>query len=242
MTVKEFCRLPVWYPLLEKYTFPTRFVPVTPEAEALISRGNAGENLKLLPISDLMARLKNELEYIPGNAFASVDCCAPTDTERFQLKKGATYSARSTFRNLASSEKVRSAAERGEISFIALRPFRNMSKPREFRLFINGGKLVAMSQYHLIRHFRRLEGIKEKLWREAVQFVESIADILPQEPLVMDIYFTAGGKIMIVDFNEWGAPTDPLMLKTWDRDWTEIAGIVLMAPPVKISGDVQVSF
>ena len=60
--------------------------------------------------------------------------------------------------------------------------------------------------------------------------------------LVMDIYFTASGDILIIDLNPWGEPTDPLMLRSWDRDWSKPAGIVLMDPPTRISGDVNISF
>ena len=238
----EFCRMPVWYAKLSQYAFPTRFVPVSQEAAALMSRGNAGENLRLLPISELVARLDNELDYIPGNCFASVDTCAPTDTDRYYNKRGATYSAKSTFRNLAASEKVRQAAEAGLVKNICLRPYRRMSRAREFRLFIVDGVLKAMSQYHLLRHFRRLEGVKQRFWTKAVNFVEMISPELPKGNLVMDVYFTSSGKIMIVDFNTWGAPTDPLMLMKWDRDWSEEIGIVLMAPPMKLTGNVNISF
>ena len=99
-----------------------------------------------------------------------------------------------------------------------------------------------MSQYYLIRHFRRLEGIKEKLWEKAEKFVEEIIWHLPVKTLVMDIYFTSAEEIMIIDLNPWGAPTEPLMLDTWERDWNEPTGIVLMPPPIQISGDVNISF
>lgn len=88
-----------------------------------------------------------------------------------------------------------------------------------------------MSQYYLLRHFRRLEGVREKYWERAGEFVEHISWMLPLKTLVMDIYFTAGGEIMIVDLNPWGGATDPLLLRSWDRDWSKPAGIVLMDPP-----------
>ena len=72
--------------------------------------------------------------------------------------------------------------------------------------------------------------------------MRSISWLLPVKTLVMDIYFTASGKILIIDLNPWGEPTDPLLLRTWERNWSCPAGIVLMDPPTKISGDVSVSF
>lgn len=117
-----------------------------------------------------------------------------------------------------------------------------MNRTREFRLFIRDGKLNAMSQYHLIRHFRRLEGVRNSFWEQAADFVDRIAWLLPLKTLVMDIYFTSSGKILIIDLNPWGEPTDPLLLQSWERDWSVPAGIVLMDPPTRIYGDVNVSF
>ena len=177
-----------------------------------------------------------------GNSFVFTDCCAPTDTERFLNKKGAVFSAKYAWRNLASSPKIRESAAKGEVEHICIRPFRRMNRTREFRLFIYEGKLSAMSQYYLIRHFRRLEGIKETFWKEAEKFVNEIIWLLPVKTLVIDIYFTSDNEIMIIDINKWGDPTDPLMLNTWERDWETQSGIILMPPPIKISGDVNISF
>jgi hypothetical protein len=58
----------------------------------------------------------------------------------------------------------------------------------------------------------------------------------------MDIYFTSGGKILIIDLNPWGEPTDPLLVRDWGRDWNTPAGMLLMDPPIPIHGDVNVSF
>ena len=73
-------------------------------------------------------------------------------------------------------------------------------------------------------------------------FYNSIAWALPKENLVMDIYITSSKKILIIDLNQWGGDTDPLLLSRWDRDWSKKEGIKLMPPPTKIFGDVNVSF
>jgi hypothetical protein len=117
-----------------------------------------------------------------------------------------------------------------------------MTKPREFRLFIKGGKLRAMSQYWLIRHFRRLDGKRKEYWNMALEFVENISWLLPDPDIVLDIYFTADNDILIIDFNCWGEDTNPLMLKSWDIDWNIEHGIKLIEPPSKLSGDISVSF
>ena len=117
-----------------------------------------------------------------------------------------------------------------------------MDVTREYRLFIREGKLLAMSQYWLIRHFRRLVKLKDTYWSKAEKFVNEIAPILEMRDCAMDIYFTASGKILIVDVNPWGPPTDPLMLNSWDRDWNNTSGCFIVPPPHTLSGDVNVSF
>ena len=243
----DFFRVPAWYPALAPYTWQTWFVKLNPEALALLAAGKPedgeGEDPLFSPVAkDLMRAMEPSMSVIPGNAFVFLDCCAPTDTERFANKGGAVYSARSALNNLLESKKVAEAARRGEAEYICMRPYRHITRPREFRLFIKDGKLSAMSQYHLIRHFRRLEGVKELYWKLADDFVKDVIWRLPVKTLVMDIYITSRKSILVVDLNPWGGDTDPLMLLTWDRDWSVPAGIQLMAPPTPVSGDVKVSF
>lgn len=239
-----FLKTPNWYTLFSKYTFPTYFVKLSAEAVALLAAEPAPDaNREGGAIAaGVIADLRKPLAKIPGNAFVSVDCCAPTDTERFAGKRGAVFSARSAWKYLTRSAKVRAAAAAGEVEYICLRPFRRISLPREFRLFIRNGELAAMSQYNLVRHYYRLDGLRRKYWKMADKFVTRISGRLAVSTLVMDIYITSGDEILVIDLNPWGAPTDPLLLKSWDRDWSTPTGLVLMDPPVKISGDVNVSF
>ncbi len=244
MTVNnnDFLRTPVWYPVLSAHTFLTSFVRLRPEAVEALAMGIDRPSNEHPAVREAIESLRQPMSSIPGNCFVSVDCCAPTDTERYLVKHGAVFSPESAWKYLAQSRKVREAAKAGKIEYVCLRPYRRMNRTREFRLFIRDGKLNAMSQYHLVRHFRRLEGIKQDLWQKAEKFVEETAWLLPIQTLVMDVYITSSGQILIVDLNCWGEPTDPLMLRKWDRDWETPAGIVLMPSPTKISGEVQVSF
>ncbi len=243
-TAADFLKTPVWYPVLAGHTFLTSFVKLRSDSIAALAAGESGadESSSDPAVRAAIEDLRQPMANIPGNCFVTVDCCAPTDTERFQLKRGAVYSPESAWKFLCLSEKVRNAAGRGEVECICLRPFRRMNRTREFRLFIRDGKLSAMSQYYLVRHFRRLERLRGFYWDRAEEFIDRIAWMMPLKTLVMDIYFTSSDKILILDLNPWGEPTDPLMLRSWERDWSTPAGIVLMDPPTRISGDVNVSF
>ena len=235
-----------WYEMLEPFTWPTKFVKLQDKMITALAAGmnehEAKDFLYSAEGKEMMHELVEPLSHIPGNAFAFVDSCAPTDTERFANKRGAVYSPRSVLFYLLQSRKVAEAAARGEVQHICLRPFRRITRAREFRLFIYEGKLSAMSQYHLVRHFRRLEGVKDTYWKQAVKFVDKVIGRLPVKTLVMDVYITSAKEFLIVDLNPWGGDTDPLLLRKWDRDWSTPVGIQLMAPPTAVSGDVKVSF
>ncbi|MBE6384964.1 MAG: hypothetical protein E7048_04765 [Lentisphaerae bacterium] len=230
----NFWLLPQWYPQLAAHTFITTFVPLPKDAIALLKAGELDDLDEEERIDTLMIEeLRQPMAEIPGNCFVCVDSCAPTDTERFRAKGGAVYSPRSAWQTLRQSEKVRKAAQEGLLTSICLRPYRNMTSAREFRLFIKDGKLKGMSQYHLTRHFRRLEGIKETLWSRCQLFINAKSWRLPKEPLVMDVYFTSNyERIMIVDLNPWSSETDPKLFK-WDEDWDSVPGLRLMKAPAE---------
>lgn len=242
---RNFFAIPGWYQPLSPYTFETRFVKLRTDAiAALAETANSGTEISMdCEMSrQVIADLRPVMARVSGNCFVSVDCCAPTDTERFKTKGGAVYSAKSAWYYLSHSIKVAKAAAAGNVEYICIRPYRHISKAREFRLFINDGKLVAMSQYNLIRHFRRLEGVRDAYWQMAEAFVNEIVWLLPVKTLVIDVYITSSKKVMIIDLNPWGKPTSPLLLNTWERDWTEVTGLHLIPPPTKIGGTVKVSF
>lgn len=240
MDKNDFCRNFNWYPALSEFCVFTAFMKLSATEVKLLADGVAEGN----EVRGVVKRLQKVMRNGGfGNYFISADYCSPTDTERFKAKKGAVHSAESAWFFLASSNKVREAAKAGMVEYLALKPFVRIDRTREFRLFIYDGELKAMSQYNLVRHFRRLEGIKDELWKKAEKWFKKIKDRLPKENLVIDIYFEDDDKkIVINDLNPWGEPTDPLLLRTFDQDWSKVQGIKLMLPPTKISGDVAVSF
>lgn len=238
--MNDFLRTPNWFPVLGAHTFITMFMKLAPDEIAALAAGEeSGEAAE-----KAIARLKPIMQSIPGHCFVSTDVCAPVDTERYELKRGAVYSARSAWQWLARSKKVQQAARDGFVTTVCIRPFRRMSPPREFRLFIKDRKLAAASQYHLIRHFRRLEGVKDQYWKLLDDSVNSISGNLQLKDVVMDVYVTRSRKVMIIDLNEFGLPTDPLLLKSWNINWYDVPEpkLKLMPPPFRISGEVKVSF
>ncbi len=237
--MSEFLRTPVWYPVLGSYSLMTNFLKLTnDELHALKNGEECGEVVEKV-IAKLERVMKNS-----RISFVSVDVCSPTDTERYAAKRGAVASGKSAWTYLVRSARVREAANYGLVSSICIRPFRTMNVPREFRLFVKNRKLVAASQYHLVRHFRRLEGVKQDYWAILESFVEQIAEHLQIPTLVIDVYVTSSKEVLIIDLNEFGGNTSPLMLRRWDLDWDNIEEpkLKLMPPPFEITGEIKVSF
>ena len=240
MNEKDFCRIVNWYPVLGEHSAVCGFLKLSAEEIKLLADG-IGEGRQ---VKSVISRLKKVMRSVDANyCFVSTDYCSPTDTERFEAKHGSVHSAESAWLYLALSQKVRNAAMNGQIEYLAVRPFERIDRTREFRLFVKDGELKAMSQYNLVRHFRRLEGIKKRLWRNTSKWFENIKPLLPVKDLVIDCYLKNDDRdVKIIDINPWGEPTDPLLLQTFDRDWSEVIVLKLMLPPTKISGDVAVSF
>ena len=49
-------------------------------------------------------------------------------------------------------------------------------------------------------------------------------------------------KVLVLDLNPWGEPTDPLMFRDWNRHVDAPLGCLLVPSPHTLSGDVNVSF
>ncbi|MDD7984818.1 hypothetical protein PQO01_07645 [Lentisphaera marina] len=221
-----------WYPFLGHLTFPTVFLALNKEECTALQAGQS--------LASLEERITRAIASLPGSCVLGVDSCMPTDSTSFKKSK-ALKSGKLAFKMLAESEKVKAAIAAGDKT-LTVRPYRRMDKTREFRLFVKDGDLKAMTQRNLERHFKRLEARQDLYWQKGLDFVDEIKKYINEQDYVVDIYFTSTADVMIVDFNTWGEPTLPLLMKTWDRDWSQVDGLKLMAEPIQLGGDIKVSF
>lgn len=232
-------RVQNYYQRFSHCSLPACFVMLKPEEISALAAGETeGEVVK-----GVIRRISDAMGNFFGKRFISVDFCAPTDCPRYlSSKHGSVASAESGWYSLVTSPKIREMAAAGLVECICVRAFRTFDVPREFRLFVKDGKLAAMSQRFLIRHFRRLEKRTDEYWNVANEFVNSISSQLPVPDIVIDIYITNRKKVIMLDLNPWGDPTDPLMMASWNRDLSTPLGCLIVPPPHVISGDVNVSF
>lgn len=226
-----------WYSSLADVSFPTVFVRLSAREIELLLDGD----VTVAESQRLAARLQAAISALPYLSFVGADVCAPTDSPHYRPGKGLS-SGTVAWQWLAASPKVQAALRADQTERLTVRPFRRMDKTREFRLFIHEGRLAAMSQYCLERHFARLDKRQAEIWEKGLQFTATIRAFLPSPTLIADVYLRSDGQVMLVDLNPWGPPTAPLLLRTWDRDWQQTLGLKLIGEPVTMKGDVSVSF
>lgn len=221
-----------WYTSLGEYSFPTAFLTLSETEKAALLNGESNKNLD--------QKIRLALRSFPGGIYVGTDLCAPTDSKDYVYGRGV-WSVAAARKLLSGSSQVAESL-RNHTSVLIFRPARRMSPTREFRLFIKQRQLVAMSQYHLTNHFPAIAKQKHVLWTQATEFIQSISERLPAEDVVADVYYTSSKRFILIDFNPWGAPTDPKMLRKWDIDWEQIPGIKLIPKPTHMKGEISVSF
>ena len=233
----QFFPISSWYASLGDVTFPSVFIPLSADTRKALL---AGDEASTAARTGLEA-LRQALGAFTGACVVNADVCAPTDSPHYQPRSGV-FAAATAWRLLATSSKVRAAFSEGHTTRLVVRPFRRMDRTREFRLFIHRRQLAAMSQYCLERHFRRLAGRTGEIWERGLEFAARLAPGWPADTLVADVYLTSDKRLLLVDLNPWGPPTEPLLLRSWERDWETPAGLKLIPPPIRMTGDVTVSF
>jgi len=233
-----------WYDSLGQFTFPTVFIALKPVEIIALLEGNNKEDTSEEVVragEKIRESLSRAIRALPGNCFVGADVCAPVDSVYFpDSTKVSTGSE--AWEILRSSNRVKEAFKEERTKRLTVRPYRKMNRIREFRLFFYERYLVAMSQMNLERHFARFAKRRDYLWNQAWILAEEINEYLPEDNLVVDIYFCSNGEILVVDMNKWGPPTDPLLLRSWDQDWRRQPGLKLIPPPANLGGDVSVSF
>ncbi len=226
-----------WYTSIGEFSFPTFFLRLNAmEIQALIAA-----DMETSTARGVMRRLHRAIKALPGAGFVGADCCVPTDSRHYRHALKIT-SGRAAWRLLVSSEQVRRAFEQRHTERLLVRPFRRIDRAREFRMFFYDRTLVAMSQYCLVRHFARLAKRDKEIWHCGKELAPRIAPYLPEKNQVVDVYLCSDGQLLLVDLNSWGGTTDPKLLKIWERDWGEEVGLKLIPRPIKMKGDVSISF
>lgn len=230
-----------WYADFADITFPTIFVRLTADEIDDLVNDNNGVGKKRL-----WSRLTTAIGSISGGVVINADCCAPTDSVAFRRRR-ILHTPISSWKQLVTSERIISALKDGKTDKLCIRPYRRMDQAREFRLFVKGGELVSASQYNLQKNYPKLHKKQDEIWNSLKEFfASSIKPFLSYDDVAVDVYICGDGHILVVDFNEWGGETAPLLLRSWDQDLSKFFEdrhpLLLLSAPVKMGGDISVSF
>ncbi|MGL4854241.1 MAG: ATP-grasp domain-containing protein, partial [Lentisphaeria bacterium] len=228
-----------WYVSFSDISFPAMFLPLTElEKKALI------ENIDGEEKANLWNRISAAISSLPRGVVINADSVAPTDSIFFK-KRRVVHTAISSWNQLTSSEKVKKALVSQTSNCLVLRPYRRMDSSREFRLFIKDGDLVCASQYNLNKFFPKLEVRKTEIWDKLKSFFYSqVKPRLKEKNVVIDVYLCSDGQVLIIDFNDFGGETSPLLFRKFeniDKKLCEIEPLRLLPAPMKMGGNVSIS-
>lgn len=229
-----------WYTQLSDVTFPTSFIQLTDaEIEALT------QDLNNQAKKTLWTRMSRVLGSYSGGLVIGVDCCAPTDSPAWQRRR-ILHTPISSWKQLTTSDKVKNALTEGHTRTLYYRPYRRMDAAREFRLFIKGGELKGASQYHVqLGYVAKLHKQADQLWQNMQNFYnDQVKPFYQTSDYVMDVYLCSDGNFLIIDLNDWGGETKPLMMRNWELSGLGFSEspLLLVKKAVPASGDISVSF
>jgi len=100
---------------------------------------------------------------------------------------------------------------------LVLRDWMDVNPGLEFRCFVVGQELIAVSQRDDSSFYDHILKQEESIRRDIITFFrEHIQDKFPSENYVFDVIRSRKDKVILVDFNPFGETTDSLFF-TWDE-------------------------
>jgi hypothetical protein len=101
---------------------------------------------------------------------------------------------------------------------LALRKWYELRPEREFRCFVRGRQLAAISQRDPTQFFPQLQGeTRAAIQAGIAAFVrQHVLPAFPLEHYTCDVYVATTGAVRLVDFNPVGATTSPLLF-SWEE-------------------------
>jgi len=112
---------------------------------------------------------------------------------------------------------------------VLVREWIPMRPDYEFRAFVFGNKLNAISQYCYYQHFPHIVSNREKIRQKLITFWESVKDMIKQDNYIMDVVITDDDRALIIELNpffndtsaclfNWREPVDRKILKEGTTD------------------------
>ena len=212
---------------------PTIFLPLT-EKETAGIRENIGQVDADTPAMVSLAQKIDaiiEKEY-PEGCFIKMVSRSPKDSYLGSKISLLCGNGKEALNLLCDSERISDDTYmfNPEFSCLALRQWIDMSSMLEFRLFVKDGALQGASQYFYCNFLKEIVEHKDFFWERIKEKFESIKEYLPQEDLIVDLFWDED-RMLVIECNPYNRDTDPCLF-SWD---SEIEGFrVLEVPPAKV--------
>ena len=100
---------------------------------------------------------------------------------------------------------------------LVLRKWREVNPGTEWRCFVRDGSLVGACQRDTASHYIHMAREEDSVRRDLVTFFrEQIKDKFPLSNYVFDVTRPGKDRVILVDFNPFGNPTDTLLFDSWE--------------------------
>lgn len=143
----------------------------------------------------------------------SLKCDSPNDI--YLLLKSSDNISQVLFETFKHCED-----EEGELQDgfeLVLRKWKDINPGMEFRCFVKNHKLIAISQRDIASCYEFLAQNEEDICNDIAKFFnKKIAYKFPDSSYTFDVYRYASQKVLLIDFNPFGAQTAPLLF-TWEE-------------------------
>lgn len=100
---------------------------------------------------------------------------------------------------------------------LVLRKWQEFNPANEFRCFVKDNKVIGICQRHTDMFHSFIGDQKDEIVADIISFFyHVIKDNFPDKSFCFDVYRRNQGKLLLLDFNPFGAVTDSLLF-TWDE-------------------------
>jgi len=187
---------------------------------------------------ELESAMCTAIEELGGAVLPKLNWSAPKDAqwifgtlrcetvqEIFTLLKASDFVAHDLCHSFDLCANGGGGKKRPDAFYLVLRTWHSVDESHEFRCFVSGRRLCAVSQRHHSLFFPHLtdETFAEPVRQSIITFFEThVRDGFSQDKYVFDVLVgkTPRLKVKLVDFSPWGPSTDPLLF-----DWNELRAL-----------------
>ena len=182
---------------------------------------------------ELTRKIEEAIESLGGAVFPKLNWSAPRDSawisyngtlkcttpsDVYLLLKSSdrvSHDINQPFQKCEDGEDNEMAESSGFV--LVLRKWFEIPSSTEFRCFVRKGHIIAVSQRDTASHYPYIAEFYCDIHDQIKEFFhKKIANKFPDSDYVFDVFLQSKTVVKLVDFNPFGAVTDPLLF-TWDE-------------------------